>query len=218
MKNTFIYYLFTGLVLMLFSSCSEEYSVDFNKIHFPGASKLDHYGVDSILKKQDADFVEEPEDSVKAETDRKTYHFGEEVILSITNKSSEMQYFYEANEDSESYFNAFPDMSDSKKSEYKKQLISDNPAIMGKLSYLDPCFINLRVEGINSVISSKLGLEGFDIPLKPGETMTFKVKMPKRAGHYRFLMTRHVAHGESALWNLGTSLYIISNTFEIVEK
>lgn len=216
MKNTFIYYLFIGVSLMLFSSCSEEYSVDFNKIHFPGASKLDQDKVDSILKKQHADFVEELEDSVKAETDRKTYHFGEEVILCVTNKSNEMQYFYEASEDSESYFNAFPDMSESKKGEYKKQLISDNPAIMGKLNCLDPCFINLRIEGINSVISSKLGLEGFDTPLKPGETMTFKVKMPKRPGHYRFLMTRHVAHGESALWKFGTSLYIVSNTFEIL--
>jgi hypothetical protein len=212
--------LFFIAVIGLFglTSCSGGYSVDFNTIHFPGTSKLDQKGIDSILKKQDADFVEEPEDSVKAETDRKIYHFGEEVILRVTNKSSRLEYFYEANEDSKSYFDAFPDMDQTKKDEYRKQLISENPAIIGKVGYLDPCFVNLKIEGINSVIGSKVGVEGFDKPLKPGETFTFKVNMPKRAGHYRFLMTRHVAHGESILWVLGTSLYIVSNTFEIVEK
>lgn len=204
---------FLGLV-----SCSGGYSVDFNAIHFPGASKLNKYQIDSVLKAQHAEFIEEPDDSVKAGTDRKTYHFGEEVVLSVTNNSSEIQYFYEANEDSKSYFDAFPGMSKSKKEEYQNKLISKDPAIMGVVYYPDPCFINLRIDGMNSVIGSKLGLEGFDKPLNPGESMTFNVKMPRRAGYYRFLMTRHTPYGKSALWEFGSKLYIISNSFEIVDK
>ncbi len=213
-------YLFLLAAIGLFGlvSCSGGYAVDFSAIDFPGTSKLDKDGIDSVLKAQHAGFIEEPDDSVKVGTDRKIYHFGEEVILSVTNNSSEIQYFYEANEDSKRYFDAFPDLSKSKKEEYEKKLISKDPGIMGVVYYQDPCLINLRIDGMNSVVGSKLGLEGFDKPLNPGESMTFNVKMPRRPGYYRFLITRHTAFGKSPLWEFGSKLYIISNSFEIVDK
>lgn len=210
-----LYFIINATALCFLASCSNSYSVDFRKIHFPGRSQLDKAAQDSILKMEQAHAHRRSDDSLFAATDRKIYHSGEEVTLKIVNNGTRTVYFYESDEETQRRLNTLPDSFLPRIKDLRKALISDNPAIIGAVVYSDPCFVSIYLGGVNKMLAEKLGAEAFEDPLKPGETMVFKVTMPERPGRYCFRLTRQ-NHEPFGLWGLNREL--VSNTFEVVEK
>lgn len=217
MRDTFLPLALIVLSLSYLTACNDGYSIDFSSKEFPGTSKLSKTEKDSLLRAEDAYYKTRFDKNLKAETDRMKYLVGEEIILTVVNNTKETEYFCESKESSQNHFDAFPNVYKSDQENYLNGLVSKNPGIIGKLYFNDPLLIGLYLEGTNAVVASKIGFEAFDQPLDPGEKMSFRITMPKRAGYYRCLIRRYSPDSPQT-WTYGMDPFIVSNTFEILAK
>nr|WP_294859755.1 hypothetical protein [uncultured Fluviicola sp.] len=213
MKNTLIYCILIGFILFVLSACSDAYSVDYSSLDFPPTSKKDQTFIDSTLKANQLG----SDKKLHAQTDRKKYRIDEEITLTVVNNTGKTVYIYPSDVESKCSLATFSYDDKELKKLYLKAVISEDNGLLGGMSYLDPCFIGLHLSGSNSATVSKLGFEGFDQPLESGKKLVFNVKMPKRAGHYYFLIKKY-SHGPDKIGYWGYNQFIYSNAFEILDK
>jgi hypothetical protein len=203
-------FLFLFSLIVLFSCNQYDYTLDFRKQEFPEISNYNKKTSDSLIKEDDHFMKIYESSGLFCTTDKKKYKVGDEVILTLENKTNdEIIYIFPSLYESKRFFFL---QNEKEIKEIKSKLVSENPAIIG---YSGPAFPNtnyfhLFVSGLNTKVAELLGLTGFDDALEPGEKITFKVYPPEQKGFYRFMFKRYVG---KSIWGLGS--FWCSNAFEI---
>jgi hypothetical protein len=209
--------MLSSTILIVFIWWNKNYSVDFNSIDFPPVSTQNKAFIDSVLKNDQEFYWRSFDKYLKAETNQKKYSPGEEVILTITNKTDKIEYFYPSDKESASILESLTINNAASVKAFEKAIVSKSDGILGSISYSDPSLVYLYLSGANVNVASKLGFNGFSESLKSGDKMIFQVKMPDRVGIYRILIGRF-SHGSNRIGFWGANLFIISNTFEILQR
>ncbi len=207
-------------ILFLIVSCdSGDYSLDFTSMEFPKGSTLEKSAVDSIvLAEEELYTFYRTVDYYRCETDKETYRCGEKITLTLENTGSDTLYLFPGEMEAAQmhYQFSFAD-EETLEEELEKQLVSEDPAILGLLTYKHSCFINLHFAGFNRLTASELGYDAFEQPLNPKEKMIFSVTMPDRVGHYRFVLSSYDQRISGlGLW--GMNRILVSNSFEIMDE
>jgi len=212
-------YSFLISVLFLFLSCqSDEISLDFTNLEFP--ENIQSSGLDSSISEYES-WVELSESGgIYCFTDKEIYSPGEEITLTIENRTADIiEYYYPSEMEVSKQLNLLEMMNisdDMLKTELDKQLVSTSPAMQGQLSYSDPGFIHFMIDAVDRISAEKMGYDNFESPLEAGKSLVFKISLPKRTGWYSFMLIRHSHDGDGiGLWGLNKFVY--SNVFEIKE-
>lgn len=212
MKSTFLALKISLMFLtfLMLTACGDRsYPVDFSSREFPEIREEMNVEADLELYREIERYSNHSSD-VKAETDKKTYRAGEEVVLTIHNNSQSTEYFYPSDEQVKRRETLI-----HSKSLYLKSLVSKDPAIHGDLMFHDARLVFLVLEGTNSLESSEYGMDGMNESLDPGEKMVFRIKMPKRQGRYIVSLMRFSPGPEN--FPFGANAFIQSNVFEVVK-
>lgn len=203
-----------SLLLILISCGKADYELDFSNLDFPENSRSNDASLDSILELNNKLSVYSSGEDYTCQTDKTVYLVGEEITLTVKNNTSFPLYFFPDEMEGARSRMFLPD--DYKES-FKKNLVSQNPAITGFVMSSSPSFVCLYFGGIDEFIASEMGLNAFKEPLEAGKSMTFQIVMPDRTGHYQFSIARYAHEPEGfGLWGLNN--FLMSNTFQIVDQ
>lgn len=202
-------------------SCQQKsIELDFTKLNFPALdSTNDIERIDTMLAEHEKTVKQSESGGIYLYTDKKKYAPGEQITLTLENKSEDITLFlYPGKNEVNRQMILFKTVNiseDSLKYKFDKILISNSPAIKGLLYYDNPGYIVLAFDAMDKYTSKKFGYDYLESTLKPGEKIVYSVTLPRRVGFYSFLTSRRTNDSGRRYWGLYNFIY--SNAFEIKE-
>jgi hypothetical protein len=208
-----------SLILIISISCNRtEYKIDYQQINFPEEFMISDSALNALSKNEQFFSESFLSKSAICSTEKESYSFGETIVLFVKNNTKDTVYFFPNEIESKHKHYVYMDpLMNPSKNDFKKELISEKPAIIGVALREATSFTSLHIYAVNQFTAVELGFEVFLQPLAPGKKMTFNVKMPNKPGHYRFFIHKfsHDPNGKD-LW--GSDRFFVSNSFDILSK
>lgn len=199
---------------ILFSACADKpssvntFTLDFSVLEYPEYEEYNQRYVDGLMQVRASQLKLQESTDLYCSTDKLHYTIGEEVIVTIENKSKWPVYLFE--NDIEAKKIADTTNTNGQRKKFNSELVSSSPAIRGRITDENLACLELYVSGIHKLVASKFGMTGFEKPLESGQKFQFKVKMPRRSGRYGFTFNCFTRNG-----SIVPMFFTLSNAFQI---
>lgn len=215
-KHLFFVFLF----LTASFSCSEKtetirsdpYLLDFSSLEYPELEYVNEKYLEGLIEINKKLVQIQESTGIYCNTDKRVYHQGEDVILTIENKSKWEEYIFPSENVGRRILDTLNASFDKKS--FQKELVSTSPAVQGNLSFHHSSYVELHVSGVSEIVASKFGFHGFSEPLGEGGSLQFKVKMPERKGRYSIKFNIY-SHEKAGSLGDGLCGFVCSNVIEV---